>query len=153
MPGFLATVWADPADATAVLFLANTTSGVSRTLLFDLLDIMAEHEPRLPAEWRPAPVQEDLLALTGLWHWGPAPYVLRVLEGPMLLLAPVSGAGRASRFVPRGDGTWLGLDGYYAGETLRVAPDHLDLNTFIFTREPYDPKAPVPGGTEPWHTP
>ncbi len=28
MPGFLATVWADPADGVGVLFLANTTSGL-----------------------------------------------------------------------------------------------------------------------------
>ncbi|MFI6317181.1 serine hydrolase domain-containing protein [Nonomuraea sp. NPDC050556] len=150
MPGFLATVWADPDDDLGVLFMANTTSGVKRTLLPDLLAIMAEMEPRLPAEWQPSPADPDLLALTGLWHWGPSPYVLRVLPERGLSLTPVSGVGRASRFVPQQDGTWLGLDGYYAGETLRVAPDHLDLNTFIFTRTPYDPSAPVPGGVDGW---
>jgi hypothetical protein len=52
--------------------------------------------------------------------------------------------------VPRGSGpgptgTWTGLDGYYKGETLRVVPgpdgraDHLDLGTFVFTRQPYGP--------------
>ncbi|MDA0643220.1 serine hydrolase domain-containing protein [Nonomuraea ferruginea] len=153
MPGFLATVWADPAAATGVLFLANATSGVGRTLLFDLLDILEEHEPRMPREWVPGAADPDLLALTGLWHWGPAPYTLRLLPDRGLALGPVSGGGRASRFVPQDDGTWLGLDGYYAGETLRVGPDHLDLNTFVFTREPYDPGAPVPGGVGDWHTP
>ena len=49
---------------------------------------------------------------------------------------------------PRADGTWVGLDGYYAGETLRIAPDHLDLATFVLTRTPYDPEAPVPGGVD-----
>ena len=48
----------------------------------------------------------------------------------------------------RDDGTWLGRDGYFAGETLRIAEDHLDLDTFIFTRTPYDPEAPVPGGVD-----
>lgn len=153
MPGFLAGVWADPADATAVLYLANATSGVSRALLFDLLDIVEELEPRLPAEWRPGGADPELLALTGLWHWGPVPYTLRLLPDRMLSLAPVSGGGRASRFVPQDDGTWLGLDGYYAGETLRVAADHLDLNTFVFTREPYAPQAAVPGEVGDWHTP
>jgi hypothetical protein len=43
----------------------------------------------------------------------------------------------------------VGLDGYYAGETLRIADDHLDLATFTFTRQPYDPAAPVPGGVDP----
>lgn len=150
MPGFLATVWADPADDLGVLFMANTTAGVRRTLLPDLLAIMAEREPRLPAEWVPVAADPDLLALTGLWHWGPSAYVLKVLPERGLSLTPVSGVGRASRFVPQQDGTWLGLDGYYAGETLRVAPDHLDLNTFIFTRTPYDPDAPVPGGVTDW---
>jgi hypothetical protein len=42
----------------------------------------------------------------------------------------------------------VGLDGYFAGETLRIAGDHLDLDTFIFTRAPYDPEAPVPGGVD-----
>ncbi|MGI5271829.1 serine hydrolase domain-containing protein [Nonomuraea sp. CA-218870] len=153
MPGFLATVWADPAEATGALFLANTTSGVGRTLLFDLLAILDEHEPRLPREWAPQAADPGLLALTGLWHWGPAPFTLRLLPDRGLSLAPVSGGGRASRFVPREDGTWLGLDGYYAGETLRVAADHLDLNSFVFTREPYDPRAPIPGGAGEWHTP
>jgi CubicO group peptidase (beta-lactamase class C family) len=151
MPGFLATVWADPADQVGVLFMANTTSGLTYTLTTDLLDILDEHEPRLPQQWRPSPADPALLALTGLWHWGPKPYSLRLLPGGGLALTPVGGAGRASRFVPQDDGTWLGLDGYYAGETLRVAADHLDLNTFIFTRDPYDPKAPVPGGVTDWH--
>ncbi|MGW0480677.1 serine hydrolase domain-containing protein [Nonomuraea sp. NPDC003214] len=150
MPGFLATVWADPADRVGVLFLANTTSGMSRTLPTDLLRILDEHEPSLPREWEPAEADADLLALTGVWHWGPTPYVLRLLPGRGLALEPARGGGRASRFVPQDDGTWLGLDGYYAGETLRVAADHLDVNTFVFTREPYDPGAPVPGGVETW---
>ncbi|GGS65774.1 serine hydrolase domain-containing protein [Nonomuraea spiralis] len=151
MPGFLATVWADPAERVGVLFMANTTSGMTGTLTTDLLDILDEHEPRLPEEWQPAAADPALLALTGLWHWGPKPYALRLLPGRGLSLAPVDGSGRASRFVPQDDGTWLGLDGYYAGERLRVAADHLDLNTFVFTREPYDPDAPVPGGVTGWH--
>ncbi|MFC0866181.1 serine hydrolase domain-containing protein [Sphaerimonospora cavernae] len=154
MPGFLATVWADPADGVGVLWLANATSGMRGPLDTDLLDILAEHEPPLPAEWVPTEVDDDLLALTGPWYWGPTPYVLRVLPRRGLSLTPVSGQGRASRFAARDDGTWLGLDGYYAGETLRVVRSgdggvHLDLNTFVFTREPYDPGAPVPGGVDP----
>ncbi|MEV4472279.1 serine hydrolase domain-containing protein [Nonomuraea salmonea] len=150
MPGFLATVWADPDEDTGVLFMANTTSGLTGALTDDLLDILHEYEPRLPDEWQPAPADPGLLALTGLWHWGPKPYVLSLLPDRGLALEPVGGRGRASRFVAQDDGTWLGLDGYYAGETLKVAPDHLDLNTFIFTRDPYDPAAPLPGGPGDW---
>ena len=28
-------------------------------------------------------------------------------------------------------------------------PSHLDLNTFVLTRTPYDPGAPIPGGLDP----
>jgi hypothetical protein len=71
------------------------------------------------------------------------------MGGDLLHLGPLPGrSGRASRFSARDDGTWVGLDGYFAGETLRIAADHLDLDTFIFTRTPYDPAAPVPGGVD-----
>jgi hypothetical protein len=49
----------------------------------------------------------------------------------------------------------VGLDGYYAGETLRVlrGPDgavsHLDIGSFVLTREPYAPADVVPGDVDP----
>ncbi|MGW3470489.1 serine hydrolase domain-containing protein [Saccharopolyspora sp. NPDC000995] len=157
MPGFLASVWADPAEATGVIFMANTTAGVTGALATDLLDLLAEHEPRIPAAWEPrGDVDLQLLELTGQWYWGPTPYALRVLRDGLLDLSPWQGRGRASRFRANPDGTWAGLDGYYAGEILRVGrdesgvPTHLDLNTFIFTRTPYDSDAPVPGGVAGW---
>jgi hypothetical protein len=71
------------------------------------------------------------------------------VPGGLLHLGPLPGRpGRASRFRARDDGTWVGLDGYYAGEVLRIAPDHLDVGTFVHTRAPYDPDAPVPGGVD-----
>ncbi|MGP3999981.1 DUF7586 domain-containing protein, partial [Streptomyces sp. 8N706] len=118
--------------------------------------IVAEREPRIPAPWKPLPEADaELLALTGPWYWGPAPYVVRLAAGRALELAPLADTGRASRFRAEEDGTWTGLDGYYAGETLRVvrAADgsvtHLDLGSFVFTRRPYDAGAPVPGGVDP----
>ncbi|WP_153029000.1 serine hydrolase [Amycolatopsis sp. YIM 10] len=156
MPGFLATTLIDPATQTGALAMTNTTSGVAiLSLVVDLLTIADDYEPRLPPEWRPSEVAPELLALTGLWHWGPTPYHLRVLPGGWLDLSPAGGSGRASRFRPQEDGTWIGLDGYYTGETLRAVKNtdgvvtHLDLATFVFTRTPYDPAAPVPGGVDP----
>lgn len=156
MPGFLAVTLVDPAIRTGALALTNSTSGVGITqLALDLITTTEELEPHLPAEWQPSTVDPALLALTGLWHWGPTPYHLRI-QGDALLLAPVEGAGRGSRFRPTGDDTYVGLDGYYSGETLKVGRDgegvatHLDLATFVFTRTPYDPAAPVPGGVDGW---
>ncbi|MGH3949220.1 MAG: serine hydrolase domain-containing protein [Pseudonocardiaceae bacterium] len=155
MPGFLACSMINPATQTGALLMANTTSGIPiMTLALDLITIADEHEPPLPAQWQPSPAEPAALALTGLWHWGPAPFHLRLLPNGWLDLYPAGGKGRASRFRPLGDDSWQGLDGYYTGETLRVeraadgSPEHLNLATFIFTRTPYDPAAPIPGGVD-----
>ena len=148
MPGFLATLCVSPADGLGGIALANATSGPDIAgIAIDLVRIVADHEPRVPARWKPLPeVDQALLALTGLWYWGPRPYLLRLLADRGLELAPVAGRGRASRFRAEPDGTWTGLDGYYAGETLRLVRgadgtvDHLDLGSFVFTREPYEPE-------------
>lgn len=156
MPGFLASVVADPRTTTGALAMTNSTSGVGIMMLsFDLLKLVDDYEPALPAEWQPlTEADPELLALTGPWYWGPTSYALHLMADGWLNLRPISGSGRSSRFRPEPDGTWTGLDGYYAGETLRVVrradgtPSHLDLATFIFTRTPYDPSAPVPGGVD-----
>jgi CubicO group peptidase (beta-lactamase class C family) len=147
MPGFLAGVFVDRVERAGAVMLANTTSGPDQLVPGLLADLRAA-EPRVVDAWTPSPSPVPLEFL-GVWFWGPAPYVLRAPAGGLLHLGPMPGrAGRASRFAPRNDGTWVGLDGYYAGETLRIAPDHLDLATFVFTRSPYDPDAPVPGGVD-----
>jgi CubicO group peptidase (beta-lactamase class C family) len=156
MPGFLASVVVDAATTTGALVLTNSTAGVGVSALsFDLIKMADEYEPALPAEWVPQPsAPAGLLALTGEWFWGPAPFVLRLLADGWVDLRPASGAGRGSRFRPVREDEWAGLDGYYAGETLRLhrhadgSPRHLDLATFVFTRTPYDPAAPIPGGLD-----
>jgi hypothetical protein len=156
MPGFLASVVVDAGTTTGALVLANSTAGVGVSALsFDLIKLADEYEPALPVEWAPQPsAPAGLLALTGEWFWGPMPFVLRLLADGWLDLRPPSGAGRGSRFRPVRDDEWVGLDGYYAGETLRLhrhtdgSPRHLDLATFVFTRTPYDPAAPIPGGLD-----
>ncbi|MGY2078950.1 serine hydrolase domain-containing protein [Modestobacter sp. SYSU DS0657] len=147
MPGFLAGVFVDRAEQAGAVMLANTTSGLDPLVPGLLADLRAA-EPRVVDAWTPAPPPVPLDVL-GVWFWGPAPHVLRAQGDRLLHLGPLPGRpGRASRFTARADGTWVGLDGYYAGETLRIAPDHLDLATFVFTRTPYDPDAPVPGGVD-----
>ncbi|MER7766659.1 serine hydrolase domain-containing protein [Kitasatospora sp. NPDC096140] len=157
MPGFTAGLWVSAADGLAAYALANATSGPSTPLLAaQLIALTAEHEPRLPEPWRPLPeVDQELLALTGPWYWGAAPNVLRLRPGGVLELTQLAGGTRGSRFRPEPDGTWTGLDNYYAGETLRVVRrsdgtvSHLDVGSFVYTREPYGPADAVPGGVEP----
>jgi hypothetical protein len=151
MPGFLATLWVSPDDGLGAVTLSNATAGPTiGEIAADLIEIVASREPRLPERWKPqAGIGPELLALTGLWYWGPRATVLRVLSPDTLELTPASGPGRGSRFRASGDGTWTAFDGYYTGETLRLVPaadgvaEHLDLGTFVFTREPYGPGSPV----------
>lgn len=157
LPGFLAGLWVSVEDGVAAVALANATSGPpTATVAADLVRIVADAEPRIPEPWRPLPeVDQELLALTGPWYWGTYTYGLRLVAEGGVELEPLRGGGRRSRFRARGKESWIGLDGYYAGETLRVvrrddgSVSHLDLGSFVFTREPYGPGDAVPGGVDP----
>jgi hypothetical protein len=155
MPGFLAALRFELASGDGVVLATNTTAGLSRAFPADLLDLLQAAEPLDPPTWHTTDVAAQVLELAGAWHWGPAPFVLRVLADGGFELGPAGVAGRASRFRSTGPDSWVGLDGYYAGEPLRVVrePDgaaaSLDLASFRFTRNPYDPGDAVPGGVDP----
>ncbi|MGW7403057.1 serine hydrolase domain-containing protein [Streptomyces sp. NPDC054833] len=157
LPGFLANLVISVADDVAAVVLANCTSGpVLSAVGADLVRIVAEAEPRIPEPWRPLrEADASVVELAGQWYWGTQAFALRVTADGLISLGPLSGNGRRSRFRPNGDGTWTGLEGYYAGELLRPVrrPDgavsHLDLGSFVFTRQPYEEGAPVPGGVDP----
>ncbi len=157
LPGFLANLTVSVEDDLAAVVLVNCTSGpMPSAVAADLVRIVAEAEPRIPEPWRPLPdVDEGVLELAGQWYWGTQAFVLRLTVDGGVSLEPLSGVGRRARLRANGDGTWTGLDGYYAGELLKAVrrPDgsvsHLDLGSFVFTRQPYDEGAPVPGGVDP----
>ncbi|MEJ5915399.1 serine hydrolase domain-containing protein [Pseudokineococcus sp. 1T1Z-3] len=152
MPGFVAMLQVDASTGDGVVAMTNSTTGFG-DLATRLLDAMVDAEPPLPAPWTPRAPAPEVLELVGPWYWGPAPLVVRA-DGEGLLLEGLGRPARSARFRPAGDGTWVGLDAYYAGERLRVvrAADggvsHLDLATFRLTRTPYDPGADVPGGVD-----
>lgn len=155
MPGFVAGVFVDADAALGGVWAANTTYGGDRGLLASMLSIVRESEPRIVEEWTPAPLPRGItLDLLGTWYWGPNAYALKARRTGLLELDPLPGPGRGSRFRER-DGAWIGLDGYFAGERLRIDPAgrSLDVATFVFTREPYG-EGPIPGGVDPggWAT-
>ena len=155
MPGFLASVFVDRGEDLGTVVLCNATSGLDGTLVVDLHAAVRDAEPVVGTTWQPAAaVDEDAFALVGSWYWGTYAYGLRLHADGLLELLPLLGAGRGSRFRARGDGTWVGLDGYHAGEVLRPVlrdgtPVALDLGSFVYSRTPYDPAAPHPGGVHP----
>ena len=164
MPGFVALLRADAATGDAVVAVTNSTTG-SGDLPVRLLAALAEAEPPLPPEWVPHAVPADALELAGPWCWGPAPLALTAGADGLLRLAGLGGRARTSRFrraAPGEPGDWTGLDGYYAGEPLRVLRGAdgrvaaLDVASFRLTRTPHpadDPAGPgagtVPGGVDP----
>ncbi|MEU9011951.1 serine hydrolase domain-containing protein [Streptomyces sp. NPDC048479] len=156
LPGFVAGLWVSVDDGVAAVALANATSGpLTAVVAADLVRIVAEAEPRIPEPWLPLPeVDQSLLELTGPWYWGTYSFGLRLGADRGVELQPLRGTGRGSHFVAEADGTWTGLDGYYAGETLRAvrrddgSVSHLDLGSFVFTRAPYEPGEAVPGGVD-----
>ncbi|MFI6941586.1 serine hydrolase domain-containing protein [Streptomyces sp. NPDC050418] len=156
LPGYLACLLFSADDGLAAVALTNCTSGpLMGALAGELLHLVAEAEPRFPEPWRPLPeVDPRVLELAGPWYWGTHAFGLRVLADG-IELGPLEGRGRSARFRAEEDGTWTGLNGYYAGESLRPvrradgALSHLDLGSFVFTREPYEAGAPVPGGVDP----
>lgn len=150
MPGFLATVLVDRPRRTGGVVLTNATTGYSpAAVVIEMLEELERCEPTLAGPWLPsAGVPEELAGVPGVWHWGNTPFVF-AMEGVELVAR--RGGVEAYRFGVA-DGRVVGRSGYHAGEELRVVrrPDgtvgHLDVATFIYTRTPYDPAAPIPGG-------
>lgn len=153
MPGFVAVLQiTDAPGADTAIVACNSTTGFGRSVGTDLLAILTDGEPYYPPAWTPVLVSEDLLDMLGTWYWGPAAYTLR-LAGETLELRREDEL-RAMRFRRDDDGGWVGVDGYQAGEPLVpvTAEDGsvtaLDVGSFVYTRTPYDPAAPVPGGVD-----
>jgi CubicO group peptidase (beta-lactamase class C family) len=161
MPGFVAVLMiTDAPGADTVIALCNSTTGFGQPLATGLLDILAGEEPYQPAEWQPERVDAGTLAILGAWFWGPAPFTLS-LSGDVLELSRDGSNGRSMRFRRDGGENWRGIDGYMAGEPLRLVTgadgrvSALDIGSFIYTRQPYDPAELVPGGvsSDSWHAP
>ncbi len=151
MPGFCCGVEIDPDSTVGAIVLTNGAYGLT-DLPVRLVDETLGAEPPLAAEWTPPheAVAGDLRDLAGVWHWGQAPALLR-LDGDGFTLGPIEGGGRRMAFTRSGPDSFVGTRGYHTGESLRVVRrddgsiSHLEVATFVYTRTPYDPDAPIPG--------
>jgi len=150
MPGFVATCFVDRPRRTGCVAFSNAMSGMgAQATAAALLEELERSEPTVPSAWKPVTaVRPELADLLGVWHWGNTAHVFE-LDGDDLVVR-IRGNVQYRFGVSRG--RIVGTEGYHAGEELRVvrgadgAINHLDLGTFIFTRVPYDPAAPIPGG-------
>ena len=150
MPGFLAGCFVDRSRRSGAVVLCNATTGlVPADLVRSLLDELEHSEPTLPDPWTAtSAVPVELEDVLGVWHWGNTPFVF-AMDGDRLVAAR---AGEEKYTFAVVEGRVVGTSGYHAGEELRVCRradgtvSHLDVATFIYTKEPYDPEAPIPGG-------
>jgi D-alanyl-D-alanine carboxypeptidase len=153
MPGFLAGLFADRTRRTGAVILANGTSGLRcEGLVVDLLAALERSEPTIPPAWKPSGVvPAEVAEVLGVWHWGNTAHAFS-WNGRELVVSMLGNGGEAHRFALRPDGTLVGSRGYHHGERLEVVRDgegrvrHLVCATFVYTRTPYDPAAPIPGG-------
>lgn len=149
MPGFQASLFVDPDQLDGVIALTNGTTGFAGV---DFTQRMLGEQTPGPGEpWIPtASVPGWAEELLGYWHWGNSAFELR-WHNDRLEFFDLARGLLAEQFVRR-DGKILGHAGYHRGEQLHVlreesgAISHLNCATFIYTREPYDPAAPIPGG-------
>lgn len=153
MPGFQAGLFVDRVRRAGAVCLANGTAGMrGEGLPLDLLDELERCEPTVVQPWTPTPsVPGPVAEVLGLWHWGNTALTF-AYDGATVTVTSLATGNQTMRFRPQEDGTFVGLSGYHHGETLRVVRDedgrvnHLVCATFVYTREPYDPRAPIPGG-------
>ena len=155
MPGFQASLFVDRGRRTGAVVLANSTTGLrSDRIGADLMATLERCEPSPPEVWEPVdevPVQVG--EVLGVWYWGNTAKVLS-WDGRLLLVGNALGGGRQELFALV-DGGLVGVSGHHNGEPLEVVRradgtvSHLVCSTFVFTRTPYDPDAPIPGPPPP----
>jgi CubicO group peptidase (beta-lactamase class C family) len=150
MPGFQACLHVDRQTGAGVVALTNATTGFMGVELAGRLlgesSTPAATKPWVPTRFVPAWAEE----LLGWWFWGNSAHEVR-WENDRLEFRDVARGVVAERFSEQ-DGVIRGVEGYHLAETLHVVrrPDgtvsHLECATFLYTRTPYDPSVPIPGG-------
>jgi CubicO group peptidase (beta-lactamase class C family) len=153
MPGFMASLFVDRSTRDAVVALADATTGLpAERFPARFLDAGPGAASSAVAPWRPSPrpVPDQVAEILGVWFWGNTGFGVEWRDGELQVHDLRTGE-LEERFRPAGDG-FLGIEGYHRGETLHLrrradgTVGHLECATFIWTRTPYDPQAPIPGG-------
>ncbi len=144
LPGFQAGMFVDATTRVGAVVLTNATTGLdTEQLCVALIDAAAGNVEV------PGPLADSgsrAADLAGSWYWGNTAMALVATADGLALVED----GEVARFRHEGPDHYRGLDNYYAGELLNVhrdadgTPRYLEVVTFILTRTPYDPLAPIP---------
>ncbi len=154
MPGFQASLFVDRPRRAGAVVLANSTTGLATdAVTAGLLDLLEAVEPAVGRPWTPVTaVPPEVAEVLGLWHWGNTPQVLR-WDGDVVAMTGLDLDPQGADLFALRDGVLLGVAGYHDGEPLTAvrrddgSVSHLEVSTFVLTRTPYDPGAPIPGGS------
>ncbi len=147
LPGFQAGMFVDATTRVGAVVLTNATNGLDTEQLCAALIDEAAGDVDVEVPGPLADASSPAAELAGSWYWG---------NTAMALVATVDGLslvedGDVAQFRREGPDHYRGLDNYFAGELLSVhrdadgTPRYLEVVTFILTRTPYDPLAPIPG--------
>lgn len=149
MPGFQASLFIEPDGSRGVVALTNATTGFTGVEFTQRM--LGSSTPGPGPAWVPTiSVPAWAEELLGYWHWGNSAYEVR-WHNTRLEFFDLARRILAEQFEMVGDRI-IGHAGYHRGEQLHVVRDpggdinHLNCATFVYTRKPYDPAAPIPGG-------
>ena len=155
MPGLPRRVFVDPVRRTGAVVLRqrHDRHAAATGCRVELLETLEARRARCRSRGRPTrDVPVAVAEILGVWHWGNTALRLRVGRQRGRGRQGRRGGVRSAPLRPQDDGTFLGTAGYHHGERLHVVRNedgrisHLLCETFVYTRVPYDPAAPVPGG-------
>jgi len=153
MPGFMASLHVDPDSGIGAAVLTNATTGIApQALTISLLEGDPDGEDDLPPPWRPTEtLPPDVAGVPGVWFWGNTAYDVR-WHNDGLELRLLGREGPLKERFELVEGGLVGVAGYHRGERLDVVRRadgsirNLECATFVYTRTPYDPDVPIPGG-------
>jgi CubicO group peptidase (beta-lactamase class C family) len=141
MPGFLASLFVDPATGDGTVVLANGTTGLDADGVPAAL--LTGAPPTTVEPWVPTiRVPDWAQPLLGFWFWGNTATEWR-WQDERLEVRMLQNGTLAHAFARRGDGRIVGVSGYHRGEKLHVHDGHLECATFRYTRTPYDTSSGV----------
>lgn len=159
VPGFAAGLFVDRERRTGAVCLSNGAAGMrAQGFPIELLRVLEQSEPSIPPAWVPTaevPASGDML---GMWFWGNLALTMSY-EDERIVMRVLGQSVPWCTFRRLDSGDTIGATGYFAGERLHAvrrddgSVGHLDCATFILTRVPYDPEAPIPGGIADPNTP
>jgi CubicO group peptidase (beta-lactamase class C family) len=143
MPGFRAGLFVDPERRDGVVALCNATTGLDYEVLPRMF--LGRWTASEAPAWVPTErVPDDVRPTLGVWFWGHTALELR-WQNDRLEMRALNTDAVTDAFQLQ-DGRIVGVSGYHRGETMHVHASHLECATFVYTRTPYDPNAPIPGG-------